>query len=102
MTHELLLEPVCKIRKEENGSNRNHGREIDGTFFIAGGNTTKLLETIDEPFDNVSFAIMLFVERTSASFIATTSNGAMNVFAMEIISKGTASVAFIRNQAFWT
>jgi len=96
------LEPVCKIGEQENGSNGNHGREIDGTFFIASGNTTKLLETIDKPFDNVSFVIMLFVERTSASFIATTSNGATNMFAMEIVSKGTTGVAFIRNQAFWT
>jgi len=40
---ELELEPVCKIRKEENGSESNHGRKISGSFFITSGNATKLL-----------------------------------------------------------
>ena len=61
----ILLEPVCKIRKEENGSNGDHGREVGSSFFIASGNASKLLETIDESFNNISLAIMLFVERTS-------------------------------------
>ena len=38
-----FLEPVCKIRKEENGSESNHGRKISGSFFITSGNATKLL-----------------------------------------------------------
>jgi transposase len=37
-----FLEPVCKIRKEKDGSQSNHGREISSTFFIASGNTSKL------------------------------------------------------------
>ena len=36
------LEPVCKIRKEENRSECNHGREISSAFFITSGNTAKL------------------------------------------------------------
>jgi hypothetical protein len=52
------LEPVCKIRKQENGCDGNHGREVSGTFFITSSDTTKLLETIDESFDNVSLAVM--------------------------------------------
>jgi hypothetical protein len=39
----ILLEPVCKIRKQENRSNCDHGREIAGAFFIARGNPTELL-----------------------------------------------------------
>jgi drug/metabolite transporter (DMT)-like permease len=37
------LEPVCKIREQENRSESDHGREIRGAFFIASSNTTELL-----------------------------------------------------------
>ena len=37
------LEPVCKIRKQENRSESNHGREISSSFFITSRNATKLL-----------------------------------------------------------
>ena len=94
---QLILEPVCKIRKEEDRSNRNHGREVGGSFFIASGDATKLLETIDKPFDDVSFSIVLFVEGSSATFIATMSNRTTNMFSMKVVPKGMTSIAFIRN-----
>lgn len=59
---ELVLEPVCKIGKEENRSNGDHRREIGGSFFIASGNATKLFETIDEPFNDIPLSVLLFVE----------------------------------------
>lgn len=98
----ILLEPVCKIREEENGSNRDHSGEVGSSFFIASGNAAKLLETIDEPFDNVSLSIVQFIKSASSTLIAATSNGATNMLAMEIVSKGTAGVAFIRNQTLWS
>ena len=36
------LEPVCKIGKEKDGSQSNHGREISSPFFIASSNPSKL------------------------------------------------------------
>jgi hypothetical protein len=57
-----------------------------------------LLETIDEPFHYVSLAIVRFVERGSAMFITTTSNGATNMFSMEIGSKRMTGVAFVGHQ----
>ena len=41
---------------------------------------------------------MLFVERTSATFIATLRNGTPNMAAMEIATKGLAGVAFVCHQ----
>jgi hypothetical protein len=38
-----LLEPVCKIGKEEKRSNCNHGREIGSAFFVTSGDAPKLL-----------------------------------------------------------
>jgi hypothetical protein len=35
-------------------------------------------------------------------FIAATSNGATNMLAMEVVSKGAAGIAFICHQSFWT
>jgi hypothetical protein len=93
-----LLEPVCKIGKEENGSNGNHGSEIHSSLFIASGNATELLETIDETFHNISLSVVLFIERTSAPFVAASSNGAANMITMEIASQGRAGVAFVCHQ----
>jgi len=39
----MFLEPVCKIRKEANRSQCDHGREIGSAFFISSSNATKLL-----------------------------------------------------------
>ena len=97
-----ILESVCKIRKEENGSDRDHSREVGSSFLIASGDPTELFETIDEPFDNISFSIVQFIKRAPSTLIAATSNGATNMLAMEIVSKGTAGVAFIRNQTLWS
>jgi len=58
----FLLEPVCKIRKEENGSNGDHGCKVGGSFFIASGNASELFETIDEPFHNIPFFVILFTK----------------------------------------
>jgi len=96
------LEPVCKIRKEENGSNSDHGREIYSSFFIACGNATELFEAIDETFNNVSLAIEGFFKRTSAAFVTATSNRTANMFSMKIRTKGLAGVAFISHQTFGT
>ena len=93
-----FLEPVCKIGKEENGSDGDHSSKVGCPFFIASGNATELLETIDEPFNDVSLFVMLFVEGTSAAFIATTSDGATNMVTMEVLSKSLAGVAFICHQ----
>jgi hypothetical protein len=41
---------------------------------------------------------MLFVEGTFASFVTAPSDGAADMVAMEIISQGSAGVAFIRYQ----
>jgi hypothetical protein len=95
----ISLEPVCKIRKQENGGNGNHSREVGSPFFIARGNATELFEAIDEPFHDVSLSIMVFVKRTSAMFIATPSNGAANMVTMEIASQGGTSVALVSHQA---
>lgn len=97
-----FLEPVCKIRKEENGSNSDHGREIYSSFFIACGNATELFEAIDETFNNVSLAIEGFFKRTSAAFVTATSNRTANMFSMKIRTKGLAGVAFISHQTFGT
>lgn len=94
----FCLEPVCKIRKEENGSDGNHGGEVGSSFFVARGNPTKLLEAIDEAFHDISFAIVRFVERTSATFGTATSNGATNVITMKVSSKRLTGIAFIGHQ----
>ena len=78
--------------------NGDHGSEVGGSFFIAGGNATKLLETIDESFHDISLAVVLLIERTSAPFIATTSNGATNMVTMKILSKSMTGVAFVCHQ----
>src|SRR5690348_12644608 len=80
----IELEPVCKIGKEENRSNGNHGSEIHSSLFITSGNASELLETIDESFNNISFSVVLFIERTSAPFVAASSNGVANMITMEI------------------
>jgi hypothetical protein len=63
------------------------------------GDPTKLLETIDETFDDISLSVVLFVEGTSATFVAATSKGAADMVAMEIGSQGSTGVAFICHQA---
>ncbi len=93
-----FLESVCKIGEEENGSNGDHGSEIGGTFLIASGNATEMLETIDETFHDISLSVVCFIEWASALFIAATSDGATNMVTMKIGSKGTAGVAFICHQ----
>jgi hypothetical protein len=52
-----LLEPVCKIRKEEKRGDCYHGREIGSPFLITSGDASELLKTIDKAFDNIAFAI---------------------------------------------
>lgn len=96
-----FLEPVCKIGKEKNGSNGNHGREVGGTFFIARGNAPELFEPIDESFNDISLLVLLFVEGTSAPFIATPSNGATNMVTVEIASQGRTGIAFVCHQTLW-
>ncbi len=98
----ISLEPVCKIRKEENRSNGDHSREIAGSFFIARGNSTELFETINETLNDVSFAIERFVKGTSSTLITTTGNRTTNMLLMKIRTKSLASVAFIGYQAPWT
>jgi hypothetical protein len=93
------LEPVCKIRKKKNGSDSDHGREISCSFFIACGNATKLLETTNEPLDNVSFAIERFFKGTSATLITSASNRTANMFLMKIRAKSLAGVAFVCHQS---
>lgn len=95
----ILLEPVCKIRKEENRSESNHGREISSAFFIASGDPTELFEAIDQTFDNVALTIKLPVERAWVVFVPAMRNGAANISLMEILPKHSASVAFVRDQA---
>jgi hypothetical protein len=56
------LELVCKIWKEENRGKSDHGGEVGGTFFIAIGDAPKLLEMIDESFDDIPLSVVLFVE----------------------------------------
>jgi len=98
----IKLEPVCKIRKQKNRSNCDHGREIGSSFFIACGNAAKLLETINEPLDNVSFSIERFFKGTSSTLIASTSNRTANMFLMKIRAKVLAGIAFICHQAIGT
>lgn len=43
-------------QKRENRSERNHGREISSSFFIACGNAAELLETINKTLDNISLS----------------------------------------------
>ena len=97
-----MLEPVCKIGKEENGSDGDHGREIGSSFFIASSNATKLFETIDEPFHDIPFSVVLFVEEASTSFVAAPSDGTANMVALEIVAKGSTGVAFVCHQTLWT
>ena len=97
-----MLEPVCKIGKEENGSNGDHGSEIGSSFLIASCNAPELLETVDESFNDIPPSVVLFVERTSTSLVAAPGNRAANMETMEIFAKGTAGVAFIGHQTPWT
>jgi hypothetical protein len=94
-----LLEPVCKIGKEENRGKSNHGSEVRSSFFGARRNAPELLETIDKSFNDISLSVVLLVEGTSALFITTPSDGATDMVTMEIASQGSAGVAFVGHQA---
>ena len=98
----VLLEPVCKIRKEEKWSNCDHGREISSSFFVTSSDTTKLLKSIDEPFNDVAFAVMWFLKGTSATFVALASDSKTNILSMKISAKGSAGVALISYYPFGT
>ena len=66
------LEPVCKINKEENGSESNHGREVtSSTFFIANSDTAKLFQAINLTFNDVTLTIKLLVESAFVMFVST-------------------------------
>jgi hypothetical protein len=94
----IILEPVCKIGKEENGGNRDHGGEVGCSFLVASSNPTELLETIDESLDDIPLSVILFGERTSAPFGTAPSNGAANMVTMEIASQDRTGVAFVCHQ----
>ena len=95
------LEPVCKIRKEENRSESDHGGEISGAFFITSSNATELLETVDQTLDNVAFTIGLFVESTFVMLVRTMWDRTANISLVQILAKRSAGVAFICHQSFW-
>jgi hypothetical protein len=94
------LEPVCKIRKEEDGGNCNHGGKASSPFVIARGNTAELLETVDQAFHNIALAVDLFVERSFAVFVAAMRNGVANMFLVQVGSKRLAGVALVCHQPF--
>jgi hypothetical protein len=93
------LEPVCKIGKQEDCGNGNHGSEIGSALVIAGRNAAKLLEAIDETFNDIALAIHFFVEKALAVFIATMWNGIANMFLAQVLSKSLAGVPFVSHQA---
>ncbi len=92
------LEPVCKIRKEKNSSNGDHGREVRCPLFVASGNASELFETIDKSFSDVSLSVVLLVEGTSAAFVSAPSDSAANMTTMEIVSQGSTGVDFVGHQ----
>jgi hypothetical protein len=96
-----LLEQLCKIRKEENRSQSNHGRQISGTFFITSRNAAKLLLTIDQTLKNVVLTIDVFVKSTFVMSIGSMWDRAANIALVQILPKHSAGVAFIGHQSFW-
>ena len=74
----LFLGSVCKLRKQENGSESNHGSKVLGAFFIASGNPAKLLDAVDETFNNIASAILLFVKATTMLLVLPSRNGVAN------------------------
>ncbi len=97
-----ILEPVCKIRKQEKRGNCDHGREIGGSFLIASGNASELLQAIDQAFNNIALAIVQCFKRTSSTFVAPASNGTTDILLMKIPAKDLTGVAFVCNQTLWT
>ncbi len=76
--HNVLLGPVCELQPEQNGSDGQHGAVVDGPFFVASGNATKLLELVDEALDTITLAIDGTIKTATATFIPFTWDGVAN------------------------
>jgi hypothetical protein len=72
------LGSVCKLGKQENGGERNHGSEVLGALFVARGNPAKLLDTVDETFNNITSAILFFIKATTMFLVLPSRNGVTN------------------------
>jgi hypothetical protein len=53
----------------------NHGSKVSSSFFVASSDSTKLFERIDGAFHDIHLAVVLFVDRTFATFMAAPSEG---------------------------
>jgi len=53
---------------EVNGSQFEHGEEVGGVFFVAGGEPSEVLDPVEEPLDAIACAVE---HRAEAGFPAT-------------------------------
>ncbi len=60
---------MCKLQAEEDRRKQQNRQIVVRPFFVAGGDASILLETIDEAFHKITGAINSPVKRTGAVFI---------------------------------
>lgn len=73
-----ILGRVCKLKPQQDHGDGNHGGVIDRALFIAGGNATTLLETVEKALNPVAFAIDRLVKGSPPPFIAFAREGDAN------------------------
>jgi len=97
----MFLEPVCKIREQENGSKEDHGRKVGGPLFVASGNATELLEPVDESLYQITFSVNALVKRAFVLLILASRDGMANIAGVKILPKRLTGIAFICNETLW-
>jgi hypothetical protein len=97
----MFLEPVCKIREQENGSKEDHSRKVDGPLFVASGNATELLEPVDESLYQITFSVNALVKRAFVLLILASRDGMANIAGVKILPKRLTGIAFICNETLW-
>jgi len=72
---------------------------VGGTFLVAGGNPSALLEPVDQPFDAVALAVGGAVEARGAALVALAGDHHPNAASAQRLAHWRAAVALVAHQA---
>lgn len=83
---------------QEDGCQKDHALVMVGEFFIAGSDTTAVLEPVEEAFNPVSQTVESFVKDTLLKAVAFAGNNCFHALFFQKIQKGIGVIPFVCNQ----
>src|SRR5688572_15600224 len=87
------------VKRCEDAGEMDEAEVVGGCLFVAGRDAAKLLESVDEPFDDVSQAIERPVVTSRRMALATRDDRSTALLA-DLRSQGVAVIAFVGDDAF--